>query len=164
MFLRSTKSATENSAPEDNTKMEIDAPQLPATRTRRPLGDISNLAPKLSAGDAKKMAVPPLPEPSVADSVQSIASALSVSSSIDDARPYMRRDADNIDSRDIENPLLCTEVVNEMYENFKRIENEIKVDCNYMSNQAHVNEKMRTILIDWLVRFLWINLHRLLPH
>ena len=159
MFLRSTKPETENSAPEDGTKMEeVDMPQqVPTARTRRPLGDISNFTSNGRNPDAKRPAVgvtsiaPPLPEAAVTDSVQTLGSVLSVSSSIDDARMYMRRDADNIDSRDIDNPLLCTEVVNEMYDNFRRIEIEDQVDCNYMSNQAHVNEKMRTILIDWLV-------------
>lgn len=163
MFVRSTKPVTENSATEDGTKMEVDVPQLPSTRSRRPLGDISNLAPKVPANDAKKVtAAPPLPEPFVTDSIQSLASAHSVSTSIDDSRPYMRRDADNIDSRDLSNPLLCTEVVNEMYESFRRTELEIKVDSNYMSSQVHVNEKMRTILIDWLVsyQFVYMQLRR----
>jgi hypothetical protein len=151
MFLRSTKPASENG---QSSKMdEVDAPQQPAAR-RRPLGDISNLAPAGRLPDAKRQAghlPPPLPEPSVCDSVQTMGSALSVCSSMDDPRVYMRREADNIDSRDVDNPLLCTEVVNEMYDSFRRIEIEDGVDCAYMTNQAHVNEKMRTILIDWLI-------------
>jgi len=37
-------------------------------------------------------------------------------------RPYMRRPADDIDERDAENPLLCTEVVNQMYDHFGEAE------------------------------------------
>ena len=158
MFHNSTLPNTENRAPEDGTKMEeVDIPQLPVTRSRRPLGDISNLAPsgRNNNLDAKRPNIstiaPPLPEPSVTDSIQSVGSSLSVTSSIDDTRPYMRRDSDNIDSRDVDNPLLCTEVVNDMYDNFRRIEMEVKVNPNYMNDQTHINEKMRAILIDWLV-------------
>lgn len=161
MFLRNKKAAAENPEVEDSSKMEeVDIPQVPAGRSRRPLGDISNFVSneRGTNPDAKRPAVastssiPPIPDASVTDSIQSLATALSATSKLaDDSRVYMRRDADNIDIRDIENPLLCTEVVNEMYENFKRIEKEIQVDSNYMSNQPHVNEKMRTILVDWLV-------------
>lgn len=161
MFLRS-KSTTENDAME-STKMEtVDGPSIPTGRARRPLGDISNFAPSERAmnPDAKRHApshlAPPLPEPSVSESVASMLGSVSVTCPIDDSRAYMRRDADNIDSRDVENPLLCTEVVNEMYENFRRIEKEVQVDSNYMANQTHVNEQMRTILIDWLVSSLKI--------
>lgn len=72
----------------------------------------------------------------------------------DPSRPYMDRPSDDIDSRDAENPLLCTEYVNEMYELFSKGEREFAVNPTYMSTQPNINEKMRTILVDWLVRFI----------
>lgn len=153
-MLRSRKQTTENIPPvEDGSKMDTEFPVAPTTRSRRPLGEITNFVTSDRPGDVKKpsfalsSAPPPLPEPSVAESLQSLSSEIAE----DDSRAYMRREADNIDIRDVDNPLLCTEVVNEMYENFRRIELEIRVDGNYMNNQPHVNDKMRTILIDWLI-------------
>mgnify|MGYP006077019877 CR=1 FL=1 len=67
-------------------------------------------------------------------------------------RDYMQRPADDIDSRDMGNPLLATTYVNEMYDNFAVLEREIQVNSNYMKEtQAHISEKMRAILVDWMV-------------
>ena len=69
-------------------------------------------------------------------------------------RPYMQREADNIDARDTGNPLLCTCVINDMYEWFNKVEKNIMTNTSYMTtNQPHINERMRSILTDWLVRF-----------
>ena len=68
-----------------------------------------------------------------------------------DERDYMRREADDIDARDARNQLLCAEYVNEMYDIFRQSEKEFQVNANYMTTQPYVNERMRTILIDWLV-------------
>jgi cyclin B len=66
-------------------------------------------------------------------------------------RPYMDRPSDDIDARDVDNPLLCTEYVNQMYDNFSVMERDIALNANYMSKQSFINEKMRAILCDWLV-------------
>jgi len=71
----------------------------------------------------------------------------------DPNRPYMDRPSDDIDSRDADNPLLVTEYVNEMYEIFSAMEKEQAVSPDYMAKQQSINEKMRTILVDWLVSF-----------
>lgn len=56
---------------------------------------------------------------------------------------------DDIDERD-KNELLCaTEYVEDMYEYFRSKEASAKP--NYMESQPHINEKMREILIDWLI-------------
>jgi len=67
--------------------------------------------------------------------------------------PYMMRPVDDIDSRDSGNPLLCTAYVNEMYAIFFDQERDMQVanTQNYMPNQQHINEKMRAILVDWMV-------------
>ena len=63
----------------------------------------------------------------------------------------MRREADDIDARDAKNQLLCSEYVNEMYDIFRQSEIEFRVNANYMLTQPHINDRMRTILVDWLV-------------
>ena len=68
-------------------------------------------------------------------------------------RPYMLRPSDDIDVRDSENPLLVTDYVNEMYNIFNEQEVLLAVNHKYMTTQPYVNEKMRCILIDWMVRF-----------
>ena len=129
-----------------------------AQRTRRALGDITNASSSGPAGsDATKRptlthitgevvtqsAIPTTSAPSQDDSEQPME---------EDDRAYMRRDADDIDSRDANNPLLCTEYVNEMYQIFLDLEREFAVNPNYMvASQVYVNEKMRCILVDWLV-------------
>ena len=127
---------------------------------RRALGDITNSVAGNLAGDqdksgAKKImswfqgsslaptVIQPPPPPII---------------SADDAREYMQREADDIDSRDASNPLLCSEYVNEMYEIFRVWEREFQVNANYMANQPYINERMRTILIDWLVIWLYFNI------
>ena len=68
-----------------------------------------------------------------------------------DDRFYMQRPSDDIDARDEGNPLHCTSYINQMYDIFGMIEMEKKVNHEYMSNQPYVNDRMRSILVDWLV-------------
>ena len=68
-----------------------------------------------------------------------------------DDRFYMQRPSDDIDARDEGNPLHCTSYINQMYDIFGTIEVEKKVNHEYMSNQPYVNDRMRSILVDWLV-------------
>lgn len=72
-------------------------------------------------------------------------------SSAHEVPDYMKRPVDDIDSRDSDNPLLATEYVNEMYDHFNRLEKDFAVNPVYMAKQDFINEKMRTILVDWLV-------------
>jgi hypothetical protein len=76
-------------------------------------------------------------------------------------RSYMLREVDDIDSRDQANPSSVTTYVNDMYEHFYQLERDYRVNSNYMSQQDLVNEKMRAILVDWLVR---IYIHHLIPY
>jgi cyclin B len=68
-----------------------------------------------------------------------------------DDRFYMQRPSDDIDVRDEGNPLHCTSYINQMYDIFGMIEKEKKVNHEYMANQPYVNDRMRSILVDWLV-------------
>jgi cyclin B len=58
---------------------------------------------------------------------------------------------DNIDARDANDPLCATEYVREMYEHFRSVESTTSTRPTYMKSQPHINEKMRSILVDWLV-------------
>lgn len=58
---------------------------------------------------------------------------------------------DNIDERDADDPLCATSYVQEMYEHFREKEEATSVRPNYMANQTYINERMRSILVDWLV-------------
>ena len=64
---------------------------------------------------------------------------------------YQFGPSDNIDERDAEDPLCATEYVQDMYHHFRAKEAITSVRPLYMENQTHINERMRSILVDWLV-------------
>lgn len=57
----------------------------------------------------------------------------------------------DIDALDRENPLAVTEYVNDIFSYWFRVEPDTQVAPNYMLIQTDINDKMRAILIDWLV-------------
>jgi len=57
---------------------------------------------------------------------------------------------EDIDQHDADDPQAVTEYVNEIYEHMMEKEKDA-VNTAYMSNQVDINEKMRAILVDWLV-------------
>jgi hypothetical protein len=59
--------------------------------------------------------------------------------------------ADKIDERDKDDPLCVTSYVQDMYGHFRSKEATTSVRPVYMDNQPYINERMRSILIDWLV-------------
>jgi G2/mitotic-specific cyclin-B, other len=58
---------------------------------------------------------------------------------------------DNIDERDADDPLCATAYVNDMYDHFRLMESGKSVRPLYMECQPHINERMRSILVDWLI-------------
>ncbi|CAO2837422.1 unnamed protein product [Amaranthus hypochondriacus] len=56
----------------------------------------------------------------------------------------------DIDAADAENEYAVVEYVEEIYKFYRIVEDEYRV-CDYMPWQSHINEKMRMILIDWVV-------------
>mmetsp|Transcript_9146 Transcript_9146/g.11441 ORF Transcript_9146/g.11441 Transcript_9146/m.11441 type:complete len:349 (+) Transcript_9146:2-1048(+) len=58
---------------------------------------------------------------------------------------------DDIDERDANDPLCATEYVQDMYKHFRSKEVTTSVRPIFMENQPHINERMRSILVDWLV-------------
>ncbi|KAH9615432.1 hypothetical protein KSS87_002051 [Heliosperma pusillum] len=57
----------------------------------------------------------------------------------------------DIDSCDKENPLAVTEYIDDIYAYYKKVENCSCVPSSYMEVQPDINERMRAILIDWLI-------------
>nr|P34800.1 RecName: Full=G2/mitotic-specific cyclin-1 [Antirrhinum majus]CAA53728.1 mitotic-like cyclin [Antirrhinum majus] len=57
----------------------------------------------------------------------------------------------DIDAADVNNDLAVVEYVEDMYKFYKSVENESRPH-DYMGSQPEINEKMRAILIDWLVQ------------
>jgi len=57
---------------------------------------------------------------------------------------------EDIDQHDTDDPQAVAEYVNEIYEYLMEKEKDA-VDPRYMANQVDINEKMRAILVDWLV-------------
>jgi len=58
---------------------------------------------------------------------------------------------EDIDAPDTSDPQSVTEYVNEIFDYLMRKERENRVPSSFMSLQTDVNEKMRGILVDWLV-------------
>lgn len=59
--------------------------------------------------------------------------------------------ADKIDDRDSDDPLCVTSYVQDMYQHFRSKEAFTTACPEYMDNQQFIDERMRSILVDWLV-------------
>ena len=59
---------------------------------------------------------------------------------------------EDIDQDDFENPQLCADYVKDIYRYLRHLEQKYHVDPMYMKNQPEINERMRLILIDWLIQ------------
>jgi hypothetical protein len=118
---------------------------------RRALGDITNAyaGDETKENGAKKPSVAPVTSTTDVN-IELMEDRMSVQPDTSD-RAYMQRVSDDIDARDANNPLLATCYVNDMYDHFNAVERQIMVNSSYMANQPYVNERMRAILIDWLV-------------
>ncbi|KAJ8531427.1 hypothetical protein K7X08_026861 [Anisodus acutangulus] len=57
----------------------------------------------------------------------------------------------NIDSDDTKNPLAVVDYVEDLYAYYSKMEVCSRISPDYMAQQFDVNERMRSILIDWLV-------------
>ncbi|KAH6768305.1 CYCLIN B2 [Perilla frutescens var. frutescens] len=57
----------------------------------------------------------------------------------------------DIDTCDKENPLAVTEYINDIYAHYKKTESSSCVPPEYMAQQFDINDRMRGILMDWLI-------------
>lgn len=119
---------------------------------RRALGDITNAAHAIDENEkSKKASAIPVVFSRADQEVDAMADDMSASNLAD--RAYMQRPSDDIDSRDSGNPLMVASYVNEMYDHFSRLERQYSINPNYMTSQSYINDRMRCILIDWLVNY-----------
>ncbi|GMP63929.1 hypothetical protein CsSME_00025417 [Camellia sinensis var. sinensis] len=58
---------------------------------------------------------------------------------------------DDIKSSDKRNPLAIVEYIDDIYAYYKKVESSSCVWPNYMGQQFDINERMRGILVDWLI-------------
>lgn len=58
---------------------------------------------------------------------------------------------ENIDAEDAENPQMVSEYVDDIYGYMRELEVQFAVDPSYLERQTEINDRMRTILVDWLV-------------
>ncbi|KAF2003245.1 A/B/D/E cyclin [Amniculicola lignicola CBS 123094] len=58
---------------------------------------------------------------------------------------------DDLDKEDIDDPLMVSEYVVEIFEYLKELEISTMANANYMDNQNELEWKMRGILVDWLL-------------
>lgn len=57
----------------------------------------------------------------------------------------------DIDSCDAKNPLAVVDYIEDLYSYYRKMESFSCVSPNYMGQQSDINERMRSILIDWLI-------------
>ncbi|XP_004512252.1 G2/mitotic-specific cyclin-1 [Cicer arietinum] len=57
----------------------------------------------------------------------------------------------DIDTSDANNPLAVVEYIEDLYAYYRKVENTSCVSPNYMAQQFDINERMRAILVDWLI-------------
>ncbi|CAM0880998.1 unnamed protein product [Alopecurus aequalis] len=57
----------------------------------------------------------------------------------------------NIDASDAHNELAVVDYVEDIYRFYKSTEGTCRPLCTYMSSQNEINERMRAILVDWLI-------------
>jgi hypothetical protein len=62
-----------------------------------------------------------------------------------------QRRIDEVDMGDMKDPLAAADFVKYIYRSYKSTEQKVRISSSYMSRQQDINEKMRSILIDWLV-------------
>ncbi|MCL7027839.1 hypothetical protein MKW94_025937 [Papaver nudicaule] len=65
----------------------------------------------------------------------------------------------DIDSSDKKNPLAVVDYIEDIYAHHRNTENSSCVSPSYMTHQFDINEKMRGILIDWLIETLYLTVN-----
>jgi len=63
----------------------------------------------------------------------------------------LSKEAKDLDSEDLDDPLMVAEYVHEIFDYMKKLEITTLPNPNYMDNQTELEWKMRGILVDWLL-------------
>ncbi|KAF2173182.1 hypothetical protein M409DRAFT_49663 [Zasmidium cellare ATCC 36951] len=69
----------------------------------------------------------------------------------EEAMAKILRDAKDLDTEDLDDPLMVAEYVHEIFDYMKQVEISTMPNPDYMDNQGELEWKMRGILIDWLL-------------
>lgn len=82
--------------------------------------------------------------------------ATTTSTSLNLGEPYKKSKIRNyewvdLDQDDSDDPLMCSEYVNEIFNYFYELESRMLPDPQYLYKQRHLKPRMRSILVDWLV-------------
>ncbi|CAB4015580.1 cyclin B [Paramuricea clavata] len=115
-------------------------------QTRRPLHKskaTSSLLPKAESKNVEQKERARITDAMDMDSVQDVVEQVS--------EAMKHCEITNIDADDFENPQLCAEYANEIYRYLMKYEKDFCI-CDYLKDQKEINERMRSILVDWLVQ------------
>jgi cyclin B len=124
-------------------------PAGPATRTRTALGDLSNKYSQLKDPvRAGKVGGKGLPGKS---SSASAARGVFDRSTEDAGRSAPKSPVDKVDMPDVHNPQAVIPYLHDIHRHYREAEAINLASGTYMSKQTDINEKMRAILIDWLI-------------
>lgn len=125
------------------------------SRTRRALGEITNRgssnyshttkASKCESNKASTAAAAASTRPTTERKVADTDAGSAPSTARDGKLEFA------VDRADAKNPQCATEYVQDMYQNYRKAEGVRAPNPNYMSKQTDISEKMRAILLDWLV-------------
>ncbi|EFA86843.1 cyclin [Heterostelium album PN500] len=70
---------------------------------------------------------------------------------VDEDVPMEQEQPENIDLYDAHDPQCVGEYVNDIFEYYRQKEIVDKVNSNYLKEQYNINDKMRAILVDWMM-------------
>lgn len=134
---------------------------------RRVFGDIGNLVPpsgaanpnkaKSNTGALKKnpIALAPRTRSQTRAQGKSLSALLEARAeqalAPSKSKPIPLSPLPDIDSKDKANPLAAADYAADIFVHYKNVEPKFRVSPKYMTLQTDINEKMRAILIDWLV-------------
>ncbi|KMZ66751.1 Cyclin B2 [Zostera marina] len=131
--------------------------RVSVTTTRRPLGDIKNLQDRQSRiVGGKKMSQNNQNNIKVVKPVSFKVSMPTIRRPLGDIKNLQNRQSRivmdmDIDRYDRDNPMAVVDYVEDIYSYYWKAEDSFKISPNYMVNQIDINEKMRAIVIDWLI-------------
>jgi len=156
MALGTRQSRRLQGLPHEDVENPLRTTKAPEERKRAAFGDITNLG---ASKDAAKTKVQPLAKkPAPAEETSRPASAASVAAAppAPAAQPWdFVATLPAIDQPDVEKVQAVAEYAADIFQYLRERETVLQVKDDYMKTQGDVTEKMRMILVDWLVEVHW---------
>ncbi|KAJ1557773.1 G2/mitotic-specific cyclin, partial [Cladochytrium tenue] len=131
--------------------------RLPRTRSNTKLRNESQVAPVSKASTPSEAASVESEPKSAPSSTSSAVTAVSATTSVEEVslvtapEELEAQDWDDLDKDDINDPMMVSEYVVEIFAYMKELEVAMLPNPNYMEGQKDLEWKMRAILIDWIV-------------